>query len=218
MSSPKTGASFVNVGSPKCEFKSTRTRLSHVTKHWRDSQNFSGLRKSTQTLLLLTLVTKILSLTLFQSENIEEYRQQASIKLTEAQSFVLERFETAILVIQKQVPVVHEFLLEYNLDKIFTNIFEGIGRSVLWTGDLIGKLAAGRFCCAQVRCCIIFVTNIFLRAKLWASATKSTISDFLLTTRSPTLSRTRHMFLFIKSFSCCPFSAILWVQLNSSEK
>ncbi|CBY19258.1 unnamed protein product [Oikopleura dioica] len=81
--------------------------------------------------------------------NTEEYRQQASIKLTEAQSFVLERFETAILVIQKQVPVVHEFLLEYNLDKIFTNIFEGIGRSVLWTGDLIGKLAAGRFCCAQ---------------------------------------------------------------------
>ena len=87
----------------------------------------------------------------FQIEIIEEYRHQASIKLAEVQSFVYERVQTAILVIQKQIPIVHEFLLEYNLDKIFTNIFEGIGRSMLWTGDLIGKIAAGRFCCAQVQ-------------------------------------------------------------------
>ena len=54
--SPKTGASFVNDGSLRCEFKSTRIRLSHVTKHWRDSLNFSALRKNTQTLLSLILV------------------------------------------------------------------------------------------------------------------------------------------------------------------
>ncbi|CAG5090309.1 Oidioi.mRNA.OKI2018_I69.PAR.g12549.t1.cds [Oikopleura dioica] len=81
--------------------------------------------------------------------NTEEYRQQASVKFAEVQSIVYERVETTIAIIQKQLPIIHEFLLEYNIDKIFSNIFEGIGRSIVWTGDLIGKVAAGRFCCAQ---------------------------------------------------------------------
>ena len=44
---------------------------------------------------------------------------------------------------------VNELLKKHDLDKVLSGSFEALGRSVIWTGDLIGELAEARWCCAK---------------------------------------------------------------------
>ena len=61
-----------------------------------------------------------------------------------------EKFAVVSAIVAEKGALIYEKAIEYEVNTYFEKSFEFVGRSVIWIGDAIGELAAGRTCCLKV--------------------------------------------------------------------
>ena len=65
--------------------------------------------------------------------------------------FLKDKSVVAIEFLGEKFEVVRQLAVSYEVDTLFGKVFEGIGRTVIWIGELVGELAEMRWCCATAR-------------------------------------------------------------------
>lgn len=84
------------------------------------------------------------------------------IRSVDQRALAAEKFAVVSAIVAEKGALIYEKAIEYEVNTYFEKSFEFVGRSVIWIGDAIGELAAGRTCCLKVLFCVFsFSKNEF---------------------------------------------------------
>ena len=72
------------------------------------------------------------------------------IRSVDQRALAAEKFAVVSAIVAEKGALIYEKAIEYEVNTYFEKSFEFVGRSVIWIGDAIGELAAGRTCCLKV--------------------------------------------------------------------
>lgn len=102
------------------------------------------------------LKTKVLDGADFARVKLEDGYAFIMVASADQRALVTEKLGFVAVIAGEKLGEFNELLIKYEVNTYAGRIFEGVGRSVIWIGDLIGELSEMRWCCA---------TNRFIKLK-----------------------------------------------------
>lgn len=94
--------------------------------------------------------TALTYLTLGQGKAAELY-EFVLVASADQREFLKAKSVVALAFLSEKFEVVRQLAVSYEVDTLFGKVFEGLGRTVIWIGELVGELAEMRWCCASNR-------------------------------------------------------------------
>jgi len=129
---------------------SMRTKSAGIGKNVRETIDSTVTLVQTW-LTELNIKDQLLIYTGFVQAKASQFYEFILVASADQRAMISEKSAVGLEIAGAKLGDVNELLKKHDLDKVLSGSFEALGRSVIWTGDLIGELAEARWCCAKKR-------------------------------------------------------------------